>query len=151
MSVKEEAWQPTAFLTEGQLEAEIESLSPGGIESFSYSISPKTAGIFEGRPTLVTYSAGGDTTEAVTTRSPPVYIRVFTGTELLTARALELGASVTLGALKSQRDWVMFGGAVGALIAVYISLGAYRAAVKGQAEMRRRRVLKEFGFDEKTK
>lgn len=149
--MKEEAWQATAFLTEGQLEAEIESISPGGIESFSYSISPKTSGYFEGRPTLVTYSDGGDDEEPVTTRSPPLYVRVFTGTELLTARALELGASVSLGTLKSERDWMLFVGGVGALVVVYISLGAYRAAVKSRADMRRRRVLKEFGFDEKTK
>jgi hypothetical protein len=152
VTVKDDGWRPDAFHIEGQLEAEFATIPAGGVESFSFSVTPKGPGVQEALPILATYLSTEDADTPVTTRSSPLYVRVYTGTELLKYQALEIGSSLTLGILKSESDWIRFAVLVGGGTIVYTVLGTYRALAKSRAESRRRRALKDLGLDDlKTK
>lgn len=152
VTVKDEGWRRDAFHIEGQLEAEFASIPAGGVETFSFSVTPKAPGVQEARPILATYLNAEDAGEPVSTRSSPLYVHVYTGTELLKYRALEIGSTLTLGILKTEKDWVRFAVLAGGGTIVYMSLGTYRALAKSRAESRRRRALKDLGLDDlKTK
>ena len=149
MSVKEEAWRPDAFLTEGQLEAEYDTIPVGTTQSFSYSITPKEAGTstFTIAPVLVTYVAE-ENTKPVTTRSSELIVRVYSPTDLFREKALLWGTTISLGMLETESDWIRFGVlAVGGVLA-YVLFGFYQVVSKSRDDSKRRRALRDLGVKE---
>lgn len=149
MSVKEEAWRPDAFLTEGQLEAEFDTIPAGTTQSFSYSITPKDSGASTHTvaPVLVTYIAEANT-KPVTTHSSALTLQVFSSTDLFKEKALDWGSTLSLGMLVTESDWIRFGVLAAAGVLAYMLLGFYKVVSKSHEDSKRRKALKGLGLED---
>jgi hypothetical protein len=151
VTVKETAWIPTLFLTEGQLEAEYDTIPAGTSQSFTFTITPKnTADGIKIPDTVVTYIAteGG---KPITTKSFSQQMYAFSSSDILKYKILGYGSTATFGMLNTEADWIRTVGIIGAAGIIYVLMGMYTAVAKKTADSRRARYLKEFGVPEETK
>jgi len=148
VSVKETAWIPTLFLTEGQLEAEYDTVPAGTSQSFTFTITPKMPAEGIKIPdTVVTYLPTEDG-NPVTTTSAPKEMYVFSSADILKYRLLGYGSTATMGLLTSEGDYIKVAGVLGVAAALYMLFGMYTAVSKKAADSRRARNLREFGLTE---
>ncbi len=148
VSVKETAWIPTLFLTEGQLEAEYDTIPAGTSQSFTFTITPKnTAEGIKVPDTVVTYIAeeGG---KPITTKSFSQEMYAFSSSDILKYKLLGYGSTASLGMLNTEGDWIKTVGVVGVAGIIYVLMGMYSAVSKKAADSRRTRNLREFGLTE---
>lgn len=75
-----------------------------------------------------------------------VGVRIFSSTELLTDKLVDIGSTLSLGILKNQEDWKRFAIVVGSFIVVFSSYSAYTTLNKKRAASREKRALRDLGF-----
>ena len=146
MSVKETAWIPTLFLTEGQLEAEYDTIPAGTSQSFSFTITPKnTAEGIKIPDTIVTYVAteGG---KPITTKAATKEMYVFSSADILKYKLLGYGSTATMGMLTTEADWLRTVIIIVGAGVVYLAMGMYTKLAKTHEDSKRRRALKDLGL-----
>jgi hypothetical protein len=148
--VKEDAWPEDAFLTSGQLAHNYAVIPVGATEAFTYSVTPARAvDAYEHAPTFFTYEAVlGEKGVFTTSASPPLPARVYTARAAAAARALGVGARLTLGALTTATEWQRFGLAAAGLAAAALAYRTYTAAAAARTASKRRSALKGLGITE---
>lgn len=148
MSVKESEWSPIRFLTEGQLEAEYDTIPAGTSQSFTFTVTPKmTAEGVKIPDTVVTYVAteGG---KPITTRSVTKEMYVFSSADIVKYKLLGYGSTATMGMLNTEGDWIRAVAVLGGAGVLYVLFGMYTAVSKKAADSRRARNLRDFGLTE---
>jgi Translocon-associated protein beta (TRAPB) len=146
VSVKETAWIPTLFLTEGQLEAEYDTIPAGTSQSFTFTVTPKnTAEGIKIPDTVVTYIAteGG---KPVTSKAATKEMYVFSSADILKYKLLGYGSTATFGILKNEGDWIKTIAIIGGAGVVYMILGAYTKTAQQLDKSKRLRAQKALGL-----
>eukprot|EP00976_Prorocentrum_cordatum_P100854 1192397-Prorocentrum_minimum.AAC.5 len=132
---------PAAFydLVEGSFTASWEKIGAGANVSHTFVVKPKNAGVMMSAPAVVTYRPSDDSDEEQTMLSTSVMGRpVHSMTQKYGVLALQLGQYITLGILKTQADWTMFGGIAATL---FVLFGA-NSSILRYNEWRKERISK---------
>mmetsp|Transcript_4922 Transcript_4922/g.8529 ORF Transcript_4922/g.8529 Transcript_4922/m.8529 type:complete len:221 (+) Transcript_4922:88-750(+) len=111
VDLKETTFPSTYYdLIEGSFTATWEKIGAGANVSHTFVVRPKSSGTMLSGPAVVTYRPTGDSDEIQTMLTTSINRPVLSIADKYMSLALKFGKYVTLGFLKTQADWTMFGG-----------------------------------------
>mmetsp|Transcript_7676 Transcript_7676/g.15622 ORF Transcript_7676/g.15622 Transcript_7676/m.15622 type:complete len:221 (-) Transcript_7676:563-1225(-) len=117
VSLKDTTFPSTYYdLVEGAFSAAWAKIGAGSNVSHTFVVKPKNAGMMMSGPAVVTYRPSDDSDEEQAMLSTSIIGRpVLSMVQKYVSLALQLGRYISLGVLKTQGDWTVFGG-VGAVL-----------------------------------
>lgn len=120
VALKENTFPSTYYdLIEGSFTASWAKIGAGANVTNTFVVKPKSSGTMLSGPAVVTYRPTGDSDEIQTMLSTSLTRPVLSFADKYMSLALKFGKYITLGFLKTQADWTMFGGLGGSLFLLF--------------------------------
>jgi len=121
VSLKDSTFPSTYYdLVEGSFTASWGKIGAGANVSHTFVVKPKNAGMMMSGPAVVTYRPSDDSDDEQTMLSTSIIGRpVLSMVQKYVTLALKFGRYISLGMLKTQSDWTVFGGIAATLFLLF--------------------------------